>query len=176
MTLIVETGSGVAGAEAYASEAECSSYWTARPHSTLAADWTAASSPQREGALREASAFQDAVFGLLYRGARAGYVQGLEWPRSDALDDQGFPLPARPPQLVAATCELAARALSGPLVADAEQDGQVKRVRSKLGPMEDEVEYIDGTAARTPRYGFVDRLLAPLLTMQPGVSGSWGWR
>lgn len=176
MSLTVETGSGVAGAEAYASEAACTAYWANRPHSTLAAAWAAATVPQREGALREASAFLDAIHGANYRGSRAGYIQGLEWPRSNAMDDDAFPLPGLPPQLVAACCELAARAVTAPLVADAEVDGQIKRQRTKVGQLEEETEFVDSGASRAPRYSFVDRLLAPVLRIVLGSSGSWGWR
>ena len=176
MSLTLETGSGVAGADAYASEAACTTYWSNRPHSTMATSWAAASVTQREGAIREATSYIDAVYGARFRGARAGYVQGLEWPRSDALDDDGFALPALPPQIVAACCELAARAIVSALAPDSETNGQIKRVRAKVGQLEEETEFMDGTATTTPRYGFVDLLLGPVLTMPVGSAGSWGWR
>lgn len=172
MSLIVETGAGVAGAEAYASEATATAYWAARSHTGRAAIWAAATAPKREGALREASATLDALYGQFYRGSRAGYLQGLEWPRSAAKDDDGFDLPSLPPQILAATCELAARALSGPLVPDTDVDGAIKRFREKLGPMETETEYQD-TARRTPRHGPVDLILGPVLTL---TAAQWGFR
>lgn len=177
MTLTVETGARVAGADSYVLTATIDTYWSARPHTALSTAWAAATSPNKEGAAREATAFLDAIYGAFYRGTRAGYLQGLEWPRSTALDNDGYPLPNLPPQLVLACCELAARALSGPLAEDATVDGVIKRKREQVGSIVEETEYADH-AGRYSRYGAIDGLLAPILTgSQPTAQQpQWSWR
>ena len=174
MSLTVEDGTGVTGAESYVSVADADAYWAARTHNSLAATWTAGTTATKEGALREASDYLDASFSQYYRGKRAGRVQGLEWPRTDANDDSGYPLPALPAELVKATYELAARALSAPLVADLARGGKVKRERVE-GAIE--VEYTDGAPTQTS-YGVVNQMLATILNgAQPSAAdASWHWR
>lgn len=174
MSLVTEDGTGVAGAESYASVAGVDTHWAARAHTALAATWTVATTANKEGALREATDYLDASFSQYYRGKRAGRVQGLEWPRSGANDDSGYPLPGLPAELVKATCELAARALSAPLVADLARGGKVKRERVE-GAIE--VEYTDGAPTQTS-YGVVNQTLAPILNgAQPSAAdASWHWR
>lgn len=63
MTLIVETGASVVGAESYATTATIDAYWLARPQMAQAALWAAATDAVKEGAAREATAFLDAKIG-----------------------------------------------------------------------------------------------------------------
>ena len=169
MTLIVETGAGIAGAEAYASVATADAYFAARTHLTMYATWTALTTAKKEGALREAADYLDAEFGQQYRGTRAGRVQGRLWPRTDALDDEGYPLPDLPNELQLANCELAGRAASAPLANDLDRGGKVKRM--KAGSVE--LEYTDGATASTI-YGIVNKMLAPIL--QQSASTNWVWK
>lgn len=181
MALIVEDGTGIAGAESYASVADADAYWVARPQDPLAAAWAAADQAKKEGALRSASSYLDGAYGRSYRGARIGWEQGLEWPRSDGLDAEGqplpvagpggAPLPALPPMLKHAAAELAARALAAPLAQDADRGGMVKREKIE-GAVE--VEYFDGAPAET-RYGIVTGLLAPILDGSQGGQATWNW-
>lgn len=166
MSLTVEDGSGVAGAESYAAAAAVVAYWAARPHSAFAATVAAATTANIEGAARESSAYLDAKFGPRYRGHRAGYVQGLLFPRTGATDDAGYPLPALPVALVDATCELTARALSEALAGDLERGGAIKREQFDTVAF----EYFDGAAADTS-FGVVDGMMAPLLRKDL----AWAW-
>jgi hypothetical protein len=88
-----ETGAGVPGADTYAAQAWIDAYWTARPHLALAATWAAASTGNKDGAAREATAYIDGAFGPYFRGVRRGFVQGLEFPRTAAKDDASYALP-----------------------------------------------------------------------------------
>ena len=162
MSLIVETGAGVAGADSYPSLDEIKAYWLARPHDPLAAIVAGAMDTQIEGGARESSAFLDAEWGDQYRGVRRGYVQGLLWPRTGAKDDAGYPLPDRPECIVRAACELTPRAMTARLVADAVRGGAVKRTKEQVGPLVEEVEYRDD-APRLTEYGFVAGMLKPIL-------------
>lgn len=179
MSLIVETGAGIQGAESYASVAFITAYWAARPHNALAAVWAAITPASKmEGCAREASTYLDANWGAYYRGVRAGYVQGLQFPRTGANDAAGYPLPSLPTELQAAVAELAVRASTSPLASDIDTGARVKSLRKKVGPLEKETEYFDpGYAAPKTSYGVVADLLAPILNgTQPGASAaSWNW-
>lgn len=169
MALTPETGAGVAGADSYATLAQVLAYWQARTHDPLSAAWTgAATDALREGAIREATGYLDAHYGQRYRGIRRGYVQGREWPRSEACDDAGYPLPDLPPQLVDAVCELAARALSARLKADLDRGG---RIASEAVSGAVSVSYFADAPGDTT-WGFVDGLLAPILA----TKAAWGFR
>lgn len=174
MSLTVEDGTGISGADAYVSRAACLAYWANRPQLAFSATVAAAAVTDVDGAIREATTFLDATYGPFYRGVRRGYIQGLLWPRAAAYDDAAYPLPGLPPELVTATCELAARAISAPLSADVERGGQVKRERDTAGPVSTETEWADGATPET-KYGFVAGILAPILTGLPGMA-SWLWK
>jgi hypothetical protein len=166
----------VASADAYATQAYVTAYWAARSHqTTLAAAWTAlATDLKMDGAIREATAYIDATWGPYMRGVRKGFVQGLEWPRTGALDDAGYPLPDLPSCLQAAVAELAARAATAQLAADTDAGARIKRERVDVL----ETEYFDaGTSAPAMSYGIVAGLLAPILNgSQPSApNAGWAW-
>lgn len=180
MSFIVETGEGLSGAESYATTAFIDGYWAARAHSTYAATWAASTvtTAKKEGAAREASAYLDATFGPYYRGKRRGYVQGLLWPRTDAMDEEDYPLPDLPAVLQQAVAELAVRALSAPLAPDIDSGARVKTLTQKVGPIEKTTEYFDaGEPAPKTYYGVVADMLAPILDgRQPGApQAAWTW-
>lgn len=172
MTLLVEDGSCVQGAESYASAAYIKTYWTNRPQNAFSAQMLAATDANIEGAAREASGFIDATWGPFYKGKRRGYVQGLLWPRTDALDEQGYPLPDLPVELMIAVAELAARAVSTSLAQDLDRGGMVKML--KAGSVE--IEYADGAPGQTT-YGVLALTLAPILNgSQPNAPNPlWAW-
>jgi len=167
MTLIVEDGTGIAGAEAYASVAYADAYWAARPQSPLSVAWAAATTATKEGGMREGADYLDAEYGDAYRGTKAGTVQGRLWPRSNANDDAGYPLPGLPTELKNANCELAARAITAPLVEDLDRGGKIQTV--KAGAVA--VTYSDTAPAGTT-YGIVSKMLIPVLKRRI----EWEWR
>lgn len=177
MTIIVETGSGVAGAESYATVAQVDSYWSGRATNPNSAVWAALTTASKESSLREATSYLDATYGASYIGKRRGYVQGLLWPRSGALDSDGYPLPDLPQELVTAVAELAVRASTGtPLADDTNPLEMITKETKKVGPLEKTVEYASpvavGGATVNKVYGAVDGILAPILNTS---SGQWGW-
>jgi len=170
MSLIVEDGTGVAGAESYVTLAFADAYFGNRTHLTIAVTWNAETDDaKKEGALREASAYLDAKYGAYYKGTVAGAVQGLLWPRTGAADSADFALQPIPSELQRASCELAARALSEPLASDDARGGKVKRL--KAGSVE--IEYADGAPVATV-YGIVDGIMEPLLNGKQGAA-QWNW-
>ena len=111
----VEDGTGLAGANSYASVAEADDYFAGRLYSTA---WTAASSADKEKALVLASLAIDAQ--VRFHGGRFSQEQGLQWPRVQcpdpdwkeetvsASDEEGFLASGEVPKLVKqAACEMA---------------------------------------------------------------------
>ncbi len=176
MTLTVEDGTGVAGSESYATTAYIDSYWAARPHRAEAATWDQARLNDKEGAAREATAYLDGTYGPHYRGKRAGYVQGLLWPRIEARDAMGELLPGLPPELQIAVAELSARALSAVLQADLDRGGYVMSESKQVDTIRKSVTY-SSLAPVGKRYGVIDGLLAEILDgSQPNAPGNaWAW-
>jgi hypothetical protein len=189
----VETGAGIAGANTYFAIATADAYWTARPHDPNAAIWLAATQAKKEGAGMETASYMDATWGELYLGSRSTTTQGLLWPRvtrtifdltdyetlaelqaaqaetdTVIIGNDGLLLANLPAQIVTTAIELAARALSAPLAADVSADGPIKR--EKTGPIE--TEYF-GPGPSDGSYGFVDRILAPVIIGMRNANWAW---
>lgn len=159
MTLIVEDGTGLAGAESYCSVAAATTY-----HADMGnAAWAAlASDTVREQMLRRATVYMRQVYRQRWAGTRRHDAQALDWPRLQVPKlDFGFALnyydPDSVPEDVANACaELALRASVASLLGDLGQ----QKVKTKVGPIE--TEY----AAQSPqikRYPAVDAMLAPYM-------------
>lgn len=165
MALVVEDGTGVTGAEAYASVAAADDYWSKRRQSPLADAWARADPGTKEGAMREGADYMDAELGLLYPGRPKARSQGKLCPRVDSCDPEFEGYPA---QVAVANIELAARAVTSPLAPDRDSKGWVKR--EKTGPIE--TEY-GGPGAQDGSYGAVFRSLSTWLIALPGASWNW---
>lgn len=160
MALTVETGSGSASSESYASVADVDVYQSNRGV-TL---WATLSTAEKEQALRRATTYMEQVYRLRWKGLRTSIPQALSWPRYLAERvDVGYYAPAGyyetnvvPSEVVAACCELAFKAAFGDLSPDI---GRVTK-REKVDVIE--VEYESGRAPFV-RFRAVDNLLAPLL-------------
>ena len=137
MAFTLEDGSGVEGANAYASDAQVLTYLTDRGRET---DWIAASVGLREIAIIKATDYIEKRFRSRWIGERESDDQGLSWPRAAAsLDGAVLTSDALPTTLVQAVAEYALRALSAtllpdPTVAAAGSSGIVQRVRRKGRP------------------------------------------
>ena len=153
MSLIVEDGSMVTGAESYLSVVEADAYFKNRGNVL----WDGLGLIKREQALRQATDYLEIACHGNWRGRRTSLFQPLSWPRVDVADD-GFqhPLDSIPKALKQACAELAVRAAEGPLLADREQGV----VREKVGPLE--VEY-DTNSSQQKRFTIVLKMLQPLL-------------
>lgn len=156
MAFTVESGSGDTGVNAYMTVAAVDTHHADRGATT----WTDFTTPEKEQAIVRASDYIDKRFGRRFRGLRKIKDQGLEWPRLDAFDDDGYLLSgidALPRQLLKACAEYAVRAaVCGILAPDPplpvpKQDpadmgnrpeqaetGQITRLREKVGPLEED--------------------------------------
>jgi len=163
MTLIVEDGTGLAGAESYVSVADADAYHAGRDNTAWAAISTTA---LKEAALRRATDYLGG-FAERWKGYRLTETQALDFPRCNV------PKPGTggasyygssevPAPLVKACCELALRASAGDLSEDTGQE----IIREKVGQLE--TEYQPGSRAGS-KFPAVDSLLGPLLTGSGGV-------
>lgn len=156
MAFTVESGSGDAGSNAYISVADVDTHHADRGTT----DWTNFTTPEKEQAIVRASDYIDKRFGRRFVGLRNSKAQGLEWPRTDAFDQDGFLLSGVddiPRQLLKACAEYALRAaVCGILAPDPplpvpkqdptdmgnrpeqEETGQLTRKREKVGPLEED--------------------------------------
>ena len=154
MAFVVETGSGVANANSYASVSAADGYVADRG----IAGWSTLSSTVKEQALINATDYLEATYRDAWKGNRITATQSLSWPRSNVIVD-GFLLDANivPLPVVYACVEMAVRAAGGEtLIAD--QGQRVKR--EKIDVIE--IEYQDYSDP-TQRYPFVNRMLSAYL-------------
>lgn len=160
MAFTVEDGSAIAGANAYADVATVDTHHTDRGNTR----WDDFITSEKEAAIIRASDYIDKRFGRRFRGVRRQKDQGLEWPRLDAFDDDGFLMSGGddvPRQILKAVSEYALRAaICGVLAPDplppvpkqsmesgaGDRDpdivtGELTRKKDVVGPLEEERWY-----------------------------------
>ena len=160
MSLIIETGAGLANAESYAAVATADAYHLAR----LNASWALLDTPTKEASLRKATEYMVGQYRERWKGVRAGLVQALDWPRYNVqLDDVGISAIAAyvqsnvvPVEVQNACCVLALKASTGELASDLQRTVKEKTI----GPIT--TVYADG-APEAVRYRSVDMMLKPYL-------------
>lgn len=145
MAFVVEDGTGLAGANSFASVAECDTYHEGHLYAT---SWTGAANDRKEAALRMATRVIDAA--VIWNGVKKLVTQALGWPRSYAPEAEyqnygpsyrlGYWNPYRyydsntvPKGIKDATCELARLLLQLDRTADPDDKG-IKAV--KVGPID----------------------------------------
>jgi hypothetical protein len=174
MAIIVETGSGVPGANSYISQATFETY--AETHGLSIAGKT---DDEIESAIIRARSWIDNNYRSRWPGVRTyGSGQTTQWPRkagsyyygtfvqssylSTVTDAEGLPIPINsiPAELIAAAAEAAWRELikPGSLSPDLPRGGGIKSVRAGSAG----VEFFDSAAATTT-FQVIDDLLAGLL-------------
>lgn len=162
MALIVEDGTGMATAEAYASVAAADAYWTARG---IPAAWSGSTTAQKEEALRQGADYIDAVHAEGWKGYRLALAQRLAWPRTGVYVDRialdAAPLPR---QLVEANIEAAVRARTETtgLLPDETELG-IASESVEVGPIKESKSYI-GSKSTRKTFARIDALLRPLLS------------
>jgi hypothetical protein len=168
MPLTIETGGITPGANAYADASLADPYHLDRGN----AAWGSATNGQKSAALINATAYLDGKYRNRFKGVRVQpVVQPLEWPRTgvDIVDGHrggafsgytyysNYPSNIIPPEVIAATCELALRALGGPLAADIAPGDRIAK---------EKVDIIETTFAPgdfTTTYQVVDQLVSRFL-------------
>jgi hypothetical protein len=170
VTMVVEDGTGLANANSYGSDAEAFAYHEARGN----AGWAAPSSPSADAhlsALIRATSYIDGRYGTRFPGTRLnGRDQALQWPREDAVDEDGFEVEDDevPAEVKRATFEAALRELASPgsLNPDVTMTDRVKREKVDVI----EVEYSQSTSAEDsiPIINVIEDILATLIGSSGG--------
>ncbi len=168
MSLVVETGSGSATGESYASLAVANAYALDHGLTFAIAGGDAALAEQ---ALRRATVWLDGYVLPRVMGLRThARNQALAWPRINVVDREGYLIQPDeiPVQIVNACCEAAIRekAAPGTLSPDVTLAEKVKRL--KAGSVE--IEYSGSTGGPgdlRPIATVIDDILAPLLGSRP---------
>lgn len=109
-----------------------------------------------------------------FSGYRRDKGQLRQWPRSYAYDDRGDPVEGVPQAVKDACCEYAFRSFSIDLLPDPTRDESgraVKSKREKVGPIEEEVEYVEFGGLQLPTYPLADRMLAAAGLLQKAAGG-----
>ena len=154
MSLIVEDGSIVSGAESYISVEDASAYHAARGNAAWAALTTDA---LREAALRRATDYMRQAYRSRWQGYKVNEDQALDWPRYD-VEVEGYAVDSDivPTEVKNACAELALRASAADLNPDLTQGVLSEQVGSI------QVTY-DKASPQFTRYRAIDALLSPYL-------------
>lgn len=150
MAFIVETGTGIVDANSYISVEGADDYFVGIGNQPT---WFEKATIDRERALMSGTQFVDNQYRFI--GTKSSQEQGLQWPRTDAIDKNGFELTEEVPKNIKyATCEAAIRTFNSPLYADTSTKGDLRSEKVDVI----ELEYFEGTATDNP-YTIIDKLL-----------------
>lgn len=149
MSVIVETGAGVANANSFASVAAATAYHAARGN----AAWD--NIDDKDAALIKATDYMQAEYHSRWKGVQTHATQPLDWPRwGVCIDGWGnyIASDAIPVEVINACAELALRSASGDLMPDAGPEVAAESV----GPIS--TTYAPGARDRIA-YKAVDKML-----------------
>lgn len=168
MSLIVEDGSGVSGAESYTSVADADTYHTNHGDPTT---WDGASDAVKETALRMATLYVDLTYGSSFTGRKADADYSLEWPRTNVQDQNGYAVDADfiPFDLMDGVSYAALKHIEdGTLFPDTAVDAaNITKTFTKIGPIATLKEFA-GSKASKKRYPLID-LYMRTLTLSSGA-------
>ena len=154
MALVIEDGTGLAGAESFATVAEARAFATARGVALSATDSVV------EVALRNASDYLGSLE-LRWQGSRSTAVQALGWPRKCVMIyGTAFAEDAIPVQLINAQCQLCIDISAGTVLQPTGQGREV--IRTKVDVIETEyAKQGSGTVVPEPTKAMA--ILEPLM-------------
>jgi hypothetical protein len=156
MAFTVEDGTGLTDSNSYVSVADATAYHADRGNTA----WDSVAEP--EIALVRATQAIDQYGFERYLGYKSAETQALEWPRTDAVDRNGYTFTGVPIPVVYAVCEAALieAATPGAMSPALERGGAVRMERVEGAVT---VEY-DTSAPSTTTYTSVNRALSPVLS------------
>lgn len=149
MAFTVEDGTGVDGANSYATVSEADDYHEDRGNTS----WTG-TDEAKQAALVKATDYIEGRWAGSFKGQKEFNTdQPLSFPRSYLYDRNGDLVEGVPDKLKAAVFEYALRALTTSLFVDpsATSTQQISRLREKIGPIETETYYAEGSVASTTK-------------------------
>jgi len=164
MTLTVEDGTGKTDADSYISVADADTYHTNHSAST---DWSAATEANKEKAIRLATQYVDARYSGLFRGYKNTAAQALAWPRTDAVNNEGYVIDSDvlPQCLPDAVSELALRVIEGDtLFEDISKPGLISSKSVTVGPISKSTSYVAGMS-ETKKYPLIEALMSTIVIL-----------
>jgi len=142
MSLVVETGSGLSNADSLASVADCDTHNTNYVNSSV---WTAATTPEKELALRVATRYVKIKYSQRWNGTQKTDTQSLPFPREEMyVNGFLFSNAAVPVGVVQAVCELAIISLSEDILPTDDSASMITEESVKVGPIEETLKYAGG--------------------------------
>lgn len=165
MTLIVETGAGIANADSWVTMQFADQY-AGRVGNAL---WVDGDAELKEPALRRGVRYLDAVYSPRYAGQRANspLEQSLTWPRKNVVDDDGYDVAVDlvPNNLMMAQVEAAFLEFAIPGSTQPTASARLQKSVT-VGPLS--VTYEDSQGNKfgpggQPLFSVIDGLMAPLL-------------
>ena len=162
--IVVGTGAGESTANSYGSLADSNTYWVTERLDTT---WENAEDTAKCAALIVGTQYLDATY--QWSGCKFVDTSSLRWPRSGALDRDGFSIANNtiPQAVIDALFELGKLALSGPLLSVEDRSGLIKSIFQKVDVLEERTEWMEG-ASGVQDYLLVDRMLAGLYGSKTG--------
>ena len=156
---------GGTSADTYGTLAEADAYFADRQ-----ADAWGASDTVKEMALRKAATYLDNVGRGKWKGIRVSRDQAMAWPRSYAIDSDGYSYEADTIPVVLKYAQFeAAKIIAGGTELETTIERSVKS--EQVGPLA--VTYMDGAALQA-QYPQVANWLSDLVNGGFGNNGSWG--
>lgn len=158
MTLIVEDGTNVSGAESYQTVSGADTYHSNRGNT----DWDSLTTTAKEQALRKATDYMQQAYRGMWKGYRTNTSQALDWPRQCVVLDDSFwdnevSYNTIPNEIKAACSELALRASAADLIDDHER----ATISESIGSIS--VTYAQG-ASQDKVYRSIDMMLRPFFS------------
>jgi len=172
MTLVLEDGSGVAGADTYATLDEFKAYWDLHGETTAVKE---ADDCKMEIALRIATQYLELSCGPVFIGFKRTKAQGLHFPVNSGVRNDGFTLDTTeiPQEVKDAEFELAERSLAGTNLFDPDQVGGVGSIQSttkKVGPIEKKTEFTEAGQDIETNFPKVNQILGQIIHDFSGFS------
>lgn len=161
MSIVVENGTGLPGANSYVSLEEAAEYFAWLGNDEYDAE--------DETVLARASQAVDMAYGAKYRSTRLKVDQGLLFPRVAFKDAEGFERTGIPSELKKAVFEAAFQLQQGvEVIATPDREGLVTKNTLKVGSLEITKEYADAQTS-TNKNVKLDALLSTLLKPSAGI-------
>lgn len=170
MTLIVEDGSIVTGADSYVTVAEATDFienYLEGEYDIASAAFLALSSAQKETTVRRAAYDLNRKYRQHWKGYKVSYAQSMDWPRANVVDEDNYNVPSSsiPTVLKRAQIEFARKIASGiDVFSDQPRGGRTKSERVDVIA----VEYFPNAPSGMV-FEDVDYLLSGLLKMENKV-------
>lgn len=167
MAFTVQNDDGtISGANAYITVAEFKNY-----HDDRGNDYGTYTTPEIEAAIVNATDYTDERWEFL--GEPRNHSQDTEWPRLDVEDSKGIIVRGIPSEVKEATAEYAIRHLAGetldPDLTYDDRGQKVQRKKEVVGPIEEETEYVGGSAEAPKSFPGADKkLIRSGYTIRPG--------